>query len=198
MRLRWCWITPAFGPRRSKGRDLPVHKRNDLLHFDSFPTRPHERPSHPALFHQHQSVHPARVEHDRRLFHAGRAVRATEAGLPGIAAKGSAREPSAGAEFQEGARPQGGGPFSLRPVHAPISTIILKKQRLPAKTVPRCGWSSSRAGHGYVIPTPVPHAVLSGQYALETDFHHPFDFPGHARQSPRRVLENLAGKRLTR
>src|SRR6202008_4292456 len=30
----------SFCPEQEQGRDLSVHKRNDLLHFDSFPTRP--------------------------------------------------------------------------------------------------------------------------------------------------------------
>ncbi len=30
----------SFRPLEEKQRDLPLHKRNDLLHVDSFPTRP--------------------------------------------------------------------------------------------------------------------------------------------------------------
>ncbi len=30
----------SFRPLEERGRDLPVHKRNDLLHVDAFPTRP--------------------------------------------------------------------------------------------------------------------------------------------------------------
>src|SRR5579862_7829700 len=30
----------SFRPLEEEGRDLPLHKRNDLLHVDSFPSRP--------------------------------------------------------------------------------------------------------------------------------------------------------------
>src|SRR5947209_17347093 len=30
----------SFRPLEEEGRDLPLHKRNDLLHVDAFPTRP--------------------------------------------------------------------------------------------------------------------------------------------------------------
>src|SRR5690242_4886526 len=30
----------SFRPLEEKNRDLPLHKRNDLLHVDAFPTRP--------------------------------------------------------------------------------------------------------------------------------------------------------------
>src|SRR5207244_5249194 len=30
----------SFRPLEEQGRDLPRHKRNDLLHVDAFPTRP--------------------------------------------------------------------------------------------------------------------------------------------------------------
>src|SRR5580765_7978860 len=30
----------SFRPLEEQGRDLPLHKRNDLLHVDAFPTRP--------------------------------------------------------------------------------------------------------------------------------------------------------------
>jgi len=33
-------ISRAFVRWRKKNRDLPVHKRNDLLHVDAFPSRP--------------------------------------------------------------------------------------------------------------------------------------------------------------
>jgi hypothetical protein len=36
----WGLDFASFRPEEEKGRDLPLHKRNDLLHVDSFPTRP--------------------------------------------------------------------------------------------------------------------------------------------------------------
>src|SRR5258706_6211850 len=36
----WALDFASFRPEEEKGRDLPLHKRNDLLHVDAFPTRP--------------------------------------------------------------------------------------------------------------------------------------------------------------
>src|SRR6185295_12356298 len=36
----WSLDYASFRPEQEQGRDLPLHKRNDLLHVDSFPTRP--------------------------------------------------------------------------------------------------------------------------------------------------------------
>src|SRR5581483_9329050 len=37
---RWSLDFASFRPEEEQGRKLPLHKRNDLLHCDSFPTRP--------------------------------------------------------------------------------------------------------------------------------------------------------------
>src|SRR5262249_50755698 len=37
---KWILDYSSFRPIEEEGRDLPVHKRNDLLHVDAFPSRP--------------------------------------------------------------------------------------------------------------------------------------------------------------
>ena len=37
---KWLLDFASFRPLEEQGRDLPLHKRNDLLHVDAFPTRP--------------------------------------------------------------------------------------------------------------------------------------------------------------
>ncbi len=37
---RWNLDFSSFRPIEEEGRDLPIHKRNDLLHVDAFPSRP--------------------------------------------------------------------------------------------------------------------------------------------------------------
>src|ERR1700691_3854417 len=37
---KWNLDFASFRPLEEENRDLPVHKRNDLLHVDAFPTRP--------------------------------------------------------------------------------------------------------------------------------------------------------------
>ena len=37
---KWILDFSSFRPLEEEGRDLPLHKRNDLLHVDAFPSRP--------------------------------------------------------------------------------------------------------------------------------------------------------------
>ncbi|MDE3109360.1 MAG: Kdo hydroxylase family protein, partial [Acidobacteriota bacterium] len=37
---KWIVDYSSFRPLEEQGRDLPLHKRNDLLHVDAFPSRP--------------------------------------------------------------------------------------------------------------------------------------------------------------
>src|SRR5436305_11445178 len=37
---RWQLDYASFRPQEEEGRDLPLRRRNDLLHTDAFPTRP--------------------------------------------------------------------------------------------------------------------------------------------------------------
>src|SRR5271156_2327516 len=37
---KWILDFASFRPLEEEGRDLPLHKRNDLLHVDAFPSRP--------------------------------------------------------------------------------------------------------------------------------------------------------------
>ena len=37
---KWNLDFASFRPLEEEGRDLPLHKRNDLLHVDAFPSRP--------------------------------------------------------------------------------------------------------------------------------------------------------------
>src|SRR6202162_4827421 len=37
---KWNQDFASFRPLEEEGRDLPLHKRNDLLHVDAFPSRP--------------------------------------------------------------------------------------------------------------------------------------------------------------
>jgi len=37
---KWILDFSKLPPLEEEGRDLPLHKRNDLLHVDAFPSRP--------------------------------------------------------------------------------------------------------------------------------------------------------------
>ena len=45
----WKLDYASFRPQEEQNRDLPLRRRNDLLHTDAFPTRPTLRRAHSAL-----------------------------------------------------------------------------------------------------------------------------------------------------
>ena len=55
---RWRLDYASFRPLEEKGRDLPVRRRNDLLHTDAFPTRPTQGWRILRFFH---NIHPTRT-----------------------------------------------------------------------------------------------------------------------------------------
>jgi hypothetical protein len=52
---KWKLDFASFRPIEEGGRAARLHARNDLLHFDSFPTRPTNGARILRFFHQHQS-----------------------------------------------------------------------------------------------------------------------------------------------
>ncbi|HEY3862190.1 MAG TPA: Kdo hydroxylase family protein [Verrucomicrobiae bacterium] len=186
----------SFRPEEEKGRDLPTHKRNDLLHFDSFPTRPMNGNRILRCF---TNVNPAvaRVWNTTDGFSALAGKFAGSAGLDGIAAKGSARSNPLLRSVKKA--------FGLKaPDHSAYDRFMLRfhdylkensdfQQNCPKVRLefpPGCTW--------ICYTDSVPHAVLSGQYALEQTFIIPLASLVTPEKAPVRVLEKLAGKPLTR
>jgi len=57
-RANWHLDYASFRPQEEQGRDLPLRRRNDLLHTDAFPTRP----THGArILRFFNNIHPART-----------------------------------------------------------------------------------------------------------------------------------------
>src|SRR5262249_48186557 len=73
------WLTPyagrlrldfaSFRPLEEKGRNLPLHQRNDLLHVDAFPSRPTHRGRILRLF-VHINSEASRIWNVGQPFHA--------------------------------------------------------------------------------------------------------------------------------
>ena len=55
---RWALDYASYRPIEEQGRDLPVRRRNDLLHTDAFPTRPTRGWRILRFFH---NIHPTRT-----------------------------------------------------------------------------------------------------------------------------------------
>jgi 3-deoxy-D-manno-octulosonic acid hydroxylase-like protein len=180
----------SFRPIEEAGRNLPLHKRNDLLHVDAFPSRPTRGGRILRVF---TNVNPSKdrvwvvgqrfPELAPRLAHAAGLEKFTHAsGL----LRGWKR---------------GLGTLGL-PVadHAPYDKFMLhfhdwlkentafqnaKQGKEQMDFPPASTW--------LVFTDGVPHSALSGQFAMEQTFIIPVEALAAPEVSPIRVLEKMAG-----
>jgi 3-deoxy-D-manno-oct-2-ulosonic acid (Kdo) hydroxylase len=181
----------SFRPMEEEGRALPLRKRNDLLHVDAFPSRPTHGGRILRVF---TNLHPTRprvwtVGEDFRVL-AGRLAK--DAGLAAFAAGGASLPLS---KLLRGL----GAPVPDRSAYDRFMLHFhdyLKEnagyQRECAKTrlefPPLATW--------LVFTDGVPHAVLSGQYALEQTFIVSREGLVAPHLAPIAVLEELCGRPL--
>jgi hypothetical protein len=169
---RWQLDYASFRPQEEEGRDLPLRRRNDLLHTDAFPTRPTYGARILRFF---NNIHPTRtrdwVVSDPFSLLAPRYA-PEEISLPAAVS-------SAGRALRALANTAGLG-------HAIPSQAECRKEYLQFPT-----------GSSWMVYTDmVPHAVLSGQYALEQTFlvdHRAMVAP---ESSPLSVLEAMTHSAL--
>jgi hypothetical protein len=192
----WALDYASFRPQEEQGRDLPLHKRNDLLHFDSFPTRPMNGHRILRCF---TNINPSapRVWNTTEGFSILAQRYAAEAGLAAFAAKGSPRAHPLLRSLKQAlgfkaADPSAYDRFMLR-FHDYLKEKSDFQQNCPKTRLEfQPGWT-------WICYTDaVPHAVLSGRYALEQTFIIPLPAMVAPENAPVRVLERLAGMPLTR
>lgn len=190
----WTLDYASFRPEEEQGRDLPVHKRNDLLHVDSFPTRPmHGR----RILRCFSNINPAalRVWNTTDEFSVLAQQHAADAGLAGFAAGGSARGNALVCGVKKmfglkGADPSAYDRFMLR-FHDYLKENTGFQQncrKVRIEFPPGSTW--------ICFTDSVPHAVLSGQYALEQTFIIGLSGLVAPDKAPIRVLEKMAGRPL--
>jgi 3-deoxy-D-manno-oct-2-ulosonic acid (Kdo) hydroxylase len=183
----------SFRPLEEEGRNLPLHKRNDLLHVDAFPSRPTRGGRILRVFtNVNRSKDRVWVVGDRFPELAGHLAAA--AGLAKYA--GQSR---AWAGLKRGLG-RVGFPF---PDRAPYDEFMLhfhdwlkenpqfqqaKEGKERISFPPHATW--------LVYTDGVPHAALSGQFAMEQTFIVPIEVLVAPEVSPIRVLEMLAGKSM--
>lgn len=187
-RQRWTVDFASFRPIEEQGRDLPLHKRNDLLHVDAFPTRPTRGDRILRVF---TNLHPEKprvwVTAERFALLAERF--AAVAGLERFAKSGGSNAllralrlvPNRSAYdrfmlhfhdwLKENAEFQN-SPGNIRSEFPPLATWL-------------------------VYTDGVPHAVLSGQYALEQTFIVHLDALVAPHLAPIRILEKIARRPLS-
>ena len=189
-RANWHLDYASFRPQEEQGRDLPLRRRNDLLHTDAFPTRP----THGArILRFFNNIHPARAR-DWIVSDPFAAI------VRQFAPKQIAPEPgSALSRLGKGAaRAIGLGAAIPSLKRSPYDDFMMRFHNF-LKENPR--WQAECPKYPYQFPAgsswmvytdTVPHAVLAGQYALEQTFLVRPEAMVRPEVSPLRVLEEIA------
>lgn len=181
----------SFRPMEEEGRDLPLHKRNDLLHVDAFPSRPTRGGRILRVF---TNIHPAklRVWNVGEPFPALASKLAKEAGLDRFASEGGT---SAIGRMLGNL----GAPIPDRSAYDRFmlhfhdwmkenSRYQAEGEKTRIDFPPMATW--------LVYTDGIPHAVLSGQHALEQTFIISRAALVAPQVSPIGVLEQLSGRAM--
>ncbi len=197
-RGKWILDFASFRPLEEEGRELPVHKRNDLLHVDAFPSRPTRGGRILRVF-TNLNPNKPRVWETTGPFEWLAQKYANDAGLQefakhGTGWRGFARRLGAGIGLQRlGVKQLARTPydsFMLR-FHDYLkenSEFQGGCPRLRSEFAPLATW--------LVFTDGVAHAALSGQYALEQTFLIPPEALVAPERAPFRILERLASRPL--
>ncbi|MGA8160082.1 MAG: Kdo hydroxylase family protein [Acidobacteriaceae bacterium] len=191
----WNLDYASFRPQEEQGRDLPLRRRNDLLHTDAFPTRP----THGArILRFFNNIHPARTRdwvvsdpfaETVRQFVPGQIAAGPESALARLG-KSAGRTLGLSAAIPSLKRSPY-DEFMMR-----FHNFLKENSRWQAEC-PRYPFQFPPGSSWMVYTDTVPHAVLAGQYALEQTFLVPIEAMVRPEISPLRVLEELAHARLT-
>jgi hypothetical protein len=166
---RWQLDYASFRAQEEEGRDLPLRRRNDLLHTDAFPTRPTRGARILRFF---NNIHPSRtrdwVVSDS---FAQLAPRYAPQQIP-LPASGN----SASRALRSLANGFGLGYAIPSLKRSPYDDFMMRfhnflKENAQFQADCRKEYIQFPAGSSWMVYTDmVPHAVLAGQYALEQTF----------------------------
>jgi hypothetical protein len=192
----WSLDYASFRPQEEEGRVLSLHKRNDLLHVDAFPSRPTRGDRILRIFTNiHRSKPRVWMTTDSFVALADRY--AQPAGLTGIAAESSVVR-----KLRSAGSSMGRAAGLKMPDRSPYDRFMLKFhdylkenadfqlncEKIRIEFPPGSTWIA--------FTDAVPHAVLSGQSALEQTYVVPTSALLSPEKSPIRILEKLCGQPL--
>jgi len=190
---QWILDFASFRPFEEDGRDLPLHKRNDLLHVDAFPSRPTRGGRILRVF---TNLNPAkpRVWQTTGPFESFARQFAEDAGLRRIAENDSLLTRT----VQDWGRKLGVRGMGRTPYDAFMLRFhdFLKENSRFQSGCPKVRLEFPPLATWMVFTDGVAHAVLSGQYALEQTFLVPAGALVAPEQAPYRILEKIAGRPL--
>lgn len=192
---RWVLDYASYRPLEEQGRDLPVRRRNDLLHTDAFPTRPTRGWRILRFFH---NIHPTRTRDWVTGDPFGRVVgNFTPRKLPVPRPDGALTRAGKGL-----ARATGLAALVPQWKRTPYDEFMMRlhnamKEDGDFQGVCTKEYFQFAPGSSWMVYTEtVPHAVLAGQYALEQTFLVDPAAMVTPESAPVRVLEKMAGAAL--
>jgi hypothetical protein len=166
---RWQLDYASFRPQEEEGRDLPLRRRNDLLHTDAFPTRPTRGARILRFF---NNIHPSRTRD--WVVSDPFALLAPLYAPQHIALPASGNSASRALRSLANAAGLGYAIPSLK--RSPYDDFMMRfhnflKENASFQAECRKEYLQFPPGSSWMVYTDmVPHAVLSGQYALEQTF----------------------------
>ncbi len=192
---KWELDYASFRPQQEEGRDLPLRRRNDLLHTDAFPTRP----THGArILRFFNNIHPTRTR-DWVVSDPFRVIASkyapAEIALP-------QPDSSVGRAFKSLAVNMGLGAAAPALRRSPYDDFMmrfhnfLKESRDFQSTCTKYDFQFPAGSSWMVYTDMVPHAVLCGQYALEQTYLIAPDAMVAPQHAPLTVLQELSGAKL--
>jgi hypothetical protein len=177
----------SYRPLEEQGRDLPLHKRNDLLHVDAFPTRPTKgarilrvfvniNPSRSRVWNVGEPFHEFFPKLERQRLNPPHRSGVTAA-LAGVASRLGLPVPDRS--------PYDEYMLYLHDWLKENDDFQKNSTKFELHFPPGCFWMVYTDG--------VPHAVMSGQYAMEQTFIIPPRALVSPEAAPVRVLESATG-----
>jgi 3-deoxy-D-manno-oct-2-ulosonic acid (Kdo) hydroxylase len=188
----------SYRPVEEAGRDLSLHKRNDLLHVDAFPSRPTAGGRILRVF---TNINPSRSRSWLTSEGFGRLAEryARAAGLDRIARHCASLPYAVWSRLGALSRRLAGGKGSRRTGYDRFMLHFhdwLKENEQFQRACIKDAHEFPPGSTWLVYTDYVPHAVLAGQFALEQTFIISLGAMVVPEQAPIRVLERLSGRRL--
>jgi hypothetical protein len=190
----WSLDYASLRPEAEQDRALPLRKRNDLLHVDAFPSRPTRGGRILRCF---SNINPAepRLWQTTDAFPKLARAYAEPAGLTDVARQGNGGWPAVWHRL--------GGALGLKPKgQTAYDRFMLRfhdylKENSGFQRACRKIRLEFPPGSTWICFTDsVPHAVLSGRYAVEQTLIVPVSAMLKPEKAPLRVLESIASRAL--
>jgi hypothetical protein len=190
---KWSMDVASFRPLEEENRDLPLHKRNDLLHVDAFPSRPTRGGRILRVF---TNLNPSRPRVWDTTEDFGELARkyARDAGLERVGGDNS---------LWARALRNWGPKLGLAQLgRTPYDTFMLrfhdylKENAAFQNECPKIHLEFPPLATWIVFTDCVAHSVQSGQYAVEQTLLIPPQALVSPQHAPYRILESIAGRPL--